>query len=274
MKPARRITHLRDRAVLEAFLRRNPALHIYSLGDLDDFFWPRTHWYGLLDESHLRQVVLFYRHEDLTTLLALTDQRIDEMGELLGGLRDRLPARFHAHVSPGLAPVLQQTHALEPHGLHYKLVMVESGRLDEVQSGDVERLSQADLPELRAFYRESYPGNWFAPRMLETNLYFGIRRGGRLVSVAGIHVYSARLRVAALGNVATHPEHRGAGLATRTCARLCRELRATVDTIGANVRADNTSALACYQRLGFARVADYEEHMAGPLGESRTAKGS
>jgi ribosomal protein S18 acetylase RimI-like enzyme len=42
-------------------------------------------------------------------------------------------------------------------------------------------------------------------------------------------------------------------------ARLCRELLATVDQIGLNVRADNAAAIACYPRLGFARGASYEE---------------
>ena len=40
---------LHDKAVIEGFLRRNPLLHIYPLGDLDDFFWPHTTWYGLQD---------------------------------------------------------------------------------------------------------------------------------------------------------------------------------------------------------------------------------
>lgn len=30
---------LHDKARIEAFLRKNVYLHIYSIGDLDDFFW-------------------------------------------------------------------------------------------------------------------------------------------------------------------------------------------------------------------------------------------
>jgi ribosomal protein S18 acetylase RimI-like enzyme len=36
----------------------------------------------------------------------------------------------------------------------------------------------------------------------------------------------------------------------------------TVDLIGLNVRADNVAAIACYRRLGFTVVAEYEEYMA------------
>jgi len=39
-------------------LRRDAELRIYSLGDLDDFFWPATTWYGWEDGGQLQEVVL------------------------------------------------------------------------------------------------------------------------------------------------------------------------------------------------------------------------
>jgi predicted GNAT family acetyltransferase len=96
--------------------------------------------------------------------------------------------------------------------------------------------------------------------MLETGFYFAIRRGGSLVSVAGVHVCSPQYRVAALGNITTRPDFRGQGLATAVTARLCQELRsAGIESIGLNVHAGNPGALACYQKIGFERVADYGE---------------
>jgi len=65
--------------------------------------------------------------------------------------------------------------------------------------------------------------------------------------------------VAAIGNVATSPLHRGKGLARAVCARVCAELRDDVDHIGLNVDQDNHAALKCYQSLGFERVSSYEE---------------
>src|SRR5947208_10651053 len=97
--------------------------------------------------------------------------------------------------------------------------------------------------------------------MLETGFYFGIHRGDVLMSVAGVHVFSQRYKVAALGNIATHPDARGQGLATTTTARLCQELlRAGIEHIGLNVRADNRGAIACYEKIGFERVAGYGEY--------------
>ena len=95
--------------------------------------------------------------------------------------------------------------------------------------------------------------------MLETGRYYGIRNGRTILSVAGIHVYSPRYRVAVVGNVTTHPDYRGRGLGTAVCARLCKELLQEVDHVGLNVKADNASAIASYMRLGFERIAAYEE---------------
>lgn len=109
------------------------------------------------------------------------------------------------------------------------------------------------------FYERAYPGNWFDPRMLETEQFFGVREQGRLVAAGGVHVCSEIERVAALGNIACDPERRGRGLATRVTARLCRSLLSRVDHVGLNVLAENTPAIRCYARLGFVHAADYDE---------------
>jgi predicted GNAT family acetyltransferase len=141
------------------------------------------------------------------------------------------------------------------------MALTDRGLLGLVDTAEVVHLGPSDRPALEALYRASYPGNWFDPRMLETGYYFGLRRGGEIVSVAGVHVYSPRYRVAALGNITTLPEYRGQGLAKRISARLCQALLESVDTIGLHVKEDNVAAIACYEGLGFTRVAEYEECM-------------
>jgi predicted GNAT family acetyltransferase len=85
------------------------------------------------------------------------------------------------------------------------------------------------------------------------------------VSVAGVHVYSRQHKVAALGNITTRPDARGKGLATTVTARLCQELlRAGIECVGLNVKADNQSAITCYEKLGFERVADYGAYTVEP----------
>ncbi|SCE86239.1 Predicted acetyltransferase, GNAT family [Micromonospora matsumotoense] len=244
-----------DRAVLAGLLRRDPVLHAYQLGDLDDFFWPYTSWFRR-DE----QVALLYHGAAEPVLLVFAaDRDRSTAAALLDELAPVLPARLYAHLSPGLERALTDRYVVSPAGEHLRMALTDPGRLAGVTaSGEV--LDGADLPALRALYAAAYPGNWFDPRMLDTGHYVGVREHGDLVAVAGVHVWSPTYRVAALGNVTTHPRARGRGLAGAAVAALCARLRDSVDHVTLNVRADNTAAVRLYERLGFTRVARFGEH--------------
>jgi predicted GNAT family acetyltransferase len=74
-----------------------------------------------------------------------------------------------------------------------------------------------------------------------------------------VHVYSRRYRVAALGNIATHPDYRGKGYGKVVAARVCKSLLNDIDHIGLNVKTDNKGAIRCYQKLGFETVGAFGE---------------
>ncbi len=253
------VVELRDRELIAEFCRRRPAVHAYSLGDLDDFFWPHTRWLGWESAGRLEQLVLVYDEPEIPVLLALAEEPAGSMAELLGAAADELPAEVYAHLTPELLPALADYRPTAPSAEHRKLGLVDPSRLDAYADGAAP-LGPDDLEEVLAFYARAYPGTWFEPRMLETRRYVGIRDEAGLACVAGVHVWSPEWRVAALGNVATLPEARGRGLATAACADLCRMLLDDgIDTISLNVRADNAAAIAAYEKLGFAQAADYVE---------------
>jgi GNAT superfamily N-acetyltransferase len=254
--------YLHDKAEVEAYLRRDPYLHLYALGDLDDFFWPYTTWLAWRDGAKVEALMLLYSGGGLPVLLALANEGMEQMRALLESSLRLLPSRFYCHFSPGLAGVAAAAGCrLEPHGHYLKMRLDDANIPGQVNTAAAEQLGPADEADLRLLYGEAYPGNWFDPRMLETGCYYGIRDGGKIVSAAGIHVYSPRYKAAALGNITTHPDYRGRGLSKSVTARLCQELRKTVDYIGLNVRADNAAAVAAYTRLGFVPYAAYEEYM-------------
>jgi ribosomal protein S18 acetylase RimI-like enzyme len=255
-----RAVFLHDRDRIAAFLRRDPARNVYMIGDLDDFFWPYTQWYGLEDGGELREVALLYAGTELPVLLALGEEPA-AMRELVRRVLHLLPARLYSHLGPDVLAAFDGAYDAEPHGEHAKMALADPGRLDPVVALEAVRLSPADLAEVQEFYGAAYPDGWFDPRMLETGQYFGVRRDGTLASVAGVHVYSPAYGAAAIGNVATRPELRGHGLATVATGALCRSLLERTPHVGLNVRADNASALACYRRLGFETVASYDEYM-------------
>jgi ribosomal protein S18 acetylase RimI-like enzyme len=254
-----RVLCLHSKAQIERLLRRNTYLHLYAIGDLDDFFWPYTSWYGLDHEDQIQQIALLYCGPAVPTLLAFTEEPAALMPLFIRELLPLLPRRVYAHLSPDLLPIIEEDYRIERQGRHYKMALTRPELLERIARSEAVALTTADLDELTALYTASYPGNWFDPRMLATGQYYGVRRDDRLVSVAGVHVYSPEYRVATIGNVTTLPSLRGQGLGTIVCAELCRALLLSVDHIGLNVKADNLGALASYRKLGFEPIAEYEE---------------
>jgi ribosomal protein S18 acetylase RimI-like enzyme len=252
------IRPLKDKAGIEAFLRKNAELHVYSLGDLDDFFWPRTTWYGWVTDDGLQDIVLIYGGTGVPTVVGIAEQPA-AMSEWMHEVVPLLPERFYAHLSPGVEDVFRETHRVESHGPHYKMALRNAARLANVECAGAARLKPQDQDELVRLCDESYPGNWFDARMLETGQYFGLRVNRWLVSAAGVHVYSERYGAAAVGNVVTHPAHRNKDYSGLVTARLCQSLLERVHQVGLNVAADNQAAIACYRKLGFEIVAPYGE---------------
>lgn len=250
---------LRDRNAIAAVLRRNAPAHVYELGDLDDFDWPFTRWFGWEAEGALEHAVLLYTQPSVPVLIAIADGPTGSMAALVDRIRDDLPGRIYVHVTPPLLDVLERRFEIEGAEQHLKLALARRDLL-EAERADVEVVRDDDLADLEELYEAAYPGTWFEPRLLATGRYVGIRRDGRLVSVAGVHVHSLRWGVAALGNVATLPELRGQGLARGACAALCLLLLGDgIETIGLNVHRDNAAALSAYMRLGFEPVVEYTE---------------
>lgn len=253
---------LKDKNEIQAFFSKNVPFHLYSIGDLDDFFWPYTTYYAWKENDGLKAVVLLYTETSLPVLLALAEEPTATK-KPLQSITHLLPGRFYAHLSPGLEEVFEGHHSFVSHGRHYKMALTHPALLDVVDTSQVVPLSPNDLEDMERLYEQSYPGNWFEPRMLETEQYYGIRGTVGLTSVAGIHVYSSAYRVAALGNITTHPDFRRKGLGSAATAKLCQSLLETVDHIGLNVQVDNGGAIRCYRKLGFEVIGSYGEWMVG-----------
>lgn len=252
---------LHDQSQIEAFLRQNIPLNLYAIGDLDPLYWPQTTWYGWLDQHDvLGAVGLVYSGLELPCLLALCDESsADAARLLLREVRHLLPPRFYCHLSEPLMPILAESFTLEPQGTHLKMILADQVMLHDVDTSGAMLLTRADLADIQELYADSYPGNWFEPQVLDLGSYFGLRIDGRLVTIAGVHVYSPTQRVAALGNITTHPEARGRGHGRRVTAALVRRLLEDCEQVGLNVKADNTPAIRCYAGLGFRQIAQYEE---------------
>jgi ribosomal protein S18 acetylase RimI-like enzyme len=125
--------------------------------------------------------------------------------------------------------------------------LVATSLLDEPDAQAL-RLGPADVPEMLELVSRAQPGP-FLPRTIEMGAYYGIRRKGRLVAMAG-----ERLRppgFTEISAVCTDEEHRGQGLATRLVRHVAVGIRARGETPFLHAAAVNTGAIRLYESIGF-----------------------
>lgn len=256
------IIRLEDRRRLEKFLRQHPYLHIYALCDLDDFFWPHTTWYGIIENDQLAAICMLYKAINFPVLHALAaPKNRTNLQRLLTGIHQNLPRSIYSHLSLGLKSDLERDWELTHHGEYLKMAYLNEDALAEQSAHKISSITSKMAPELLTLFQAGFSDHTFDPRMLVTGQYLGIWQNGDLVCAGGVHVYSPTYRVAALGNIVTHPTYRGRGMATAITLALCRRLSPNIDHIGLNVKAGNSAALNVYQRCGFRQIAQYEEIM-------------
>lgn len=251
-----------DKERLLRHFRKDPSLFAYHIGDLDPFHFPDTQWAVIYNETvKVEDVVLTYYGGGTPVVLAfgLTDRFESLLSELL----EIAPRRFWCHFQPRSRAVLESACRLSQLRSTWRMTLKEPGaamnRSLQVEGFRVERLDSSHEKALTALYACSFPESFFAPRMLATGKYFGAFDGKKIVAVAGVHFDSTEYRYAALGNIVTHTDYRGRGLATLVTGQLCRELLGEGKQISLNVSATNPPAIRCYENLGFVKTHEFEE---------------
>lgn len=252
------LVQITDRGQLAQYFRQDINFHLYSLGDLDDFYWPDTKCYGIKTSTGIDQVILLYSGEGLPVLLAFSNSNVLDK-HFIDQLVPIIPDQVYSHLSPGLEKQFIRHYSLIDHGLHYKMGLSDLSKVDIVNTASTVLITEDHLTEVQSLFNVSYPDNAFDSRMLKTGHYYGCWKDAQLVCVGGVHVYSQTYNVAALGNITTHPDYRNQGLGRTITAKLCLALRETVDHIGLNVKADNEPALHLYRSLGFQISSNYGE---------------
>ena len=120
--------------------------------------------------------------------------------------------------------------------------------LPDRRAFDRVELGPADAADMLALVQRTEPGPFFA-RTHELGRYIGVRRGGRLVAMAG-----ERLRAPGfveVSAVCTHPDVRGEGLGAALTLEIAHAIRERGDEAFLHVLQTNESALRLYRKLGF-----------------------
>lgn len=126
----------------------------------------------------------------------------------------------------------------------------------------VRRLKPADAHLLQALFANQSEGpDSYHPSQLENpGVFYGAFADDQLVAVAGTHIVSPVMSVAAIGNIFTHPAWRGRGLCAQVTQAVSAHLvREGLDLIVLNVSASNNAALHCYEKVGFLYHCQYLE---------------
>jgi predicted GNAT family acetyltransferase len=155
-------------------------------------------------------------------------------------------------VAPGTAVATIRVPGAVPHTWElirsFEVVQMIAEHQNGVDDPDVVALDRADVPEMVKLALETNPGPFLA-RTIELGDYFGIRRDGGLVAMAGerLHV-SGWTEISA---VCTAASHRGQGMASRLVRAVLAGIERRDERAFLHTGTANTVAIGLYEALGF-----------------------
>lgn len=254
VEPGLQVRATRDRALLLSFLDRDRLFAAYAIADMDDSEFSRTRWGVVFEDDEPVAVAMEYR--------GLSPQPLFVMGTP-EGVKAVLaevvrPRVAYLAAKPEVVPAVSQVYRVEPAAVMVRM-SVDRATFTPV-FGDVVRLDAADTRHLNRLYDLGLTA-WLPAESVDAGIYYGVRRGSRLIAAAGTHVIGPMYGIAAVGNVFTDREYRGQGLAKIVTSAVTERLLKAVDQVVLNVRADNPPALATYRALGYAEHTRFDERL-------------
>jgi len=253
------IAEIKDKKRIHEFLLKDPYLHLYELGNLQEKLFRKITWYASSEKGKIRSLSMLYPSEDRSIFFLIENQDTKAAFELASFIAAKLPDRLYCHVSENVIAALEPAYTVSKPVTYIKMKITGDILLDAAckYRDYTYRVNKNDFEPLREFLLSVNPAAFFNRAMLETGRYFCIRKNGEIKAMAGVHFYSEEYGSAAIGNVAVAEKHRGRGLAKSVTASLCRDLWPCVKYIGLNVRADNAAAIKAYTDIGF---VDHSRH--------------
>lgn len=244
-----------DRAELAALLAADRYYAAYAIGVLEDSAFPRSEWV-IADgpepgpgEARPRAIGAVYRgYQPSFGFLMGPSPLVRRV--LADGLR---PHQVFFSCRPSHLDEVRTFYKTGPEDLMIRMRVTAATfrpggagsrprrpvRLTSHQVGTVNRLYARDV------------GAILTRALMDEGIYYGIFEGAELAAVAGTHFIAPTHGIAAVGNVFTHPDFRGRGLAKACTSAVTAALLNHCQDVVLNVHADNEPARRAYQRLGF-----------------------
>jgi ribosomal protein S18 acetylase RimI-like enzyme len=259
------IRELTEPDIIREYLNSDRLYTPYALGDLEPALFPLCRWW--LAETPLADIdagwALVLHFSGLTPHAVVCVGEASGVGLLLA--KTPLPEQIYLicraeHMAPA-----RNTWSLPAPRLMARMVLAPD-QFRPTPSDSVSRLTMEHLDDLQTLYAvDDKAADAFAPYQLADGLFFGVEVDGRLVSVAGTHLIAPTERIGAVGNIFTHPDHRGRGYAAACTSAICAELLTQELTVVLNVGVKNTPAIRLYERLGFREYCTYYETIGNKI---------
>lgn len=248
-----------DRALLAAFLERDRLYAAYAICYLEEREFGRTRWGVAYDGDEPIAIGMEYTGPTPQPLFVMGQE--DGIGAVL---RDVIrPRAAYIGAQSAVLPAVEAHYRVDP-GPQMVRMWVDRSRFRPYPA-TVQRLLPVEIGELNRLYQLGFAA-WLPSSAIADGVYYGMRVNGQLVAAAGTHVVSPAARLAVVGNVLTHADHRGRGFATAVTGAVTADLLRTSDQVVLNVRSDNPPAINAYRRLGYAEYARFEERLIHRLG--------
>jgi len=247
---------LTDQSQLLAYLETDRLYAAYAIGDLEPEMAEQCTWAGAVEAGRIRALALHFRGLAIPALFLMGEP--DGLRAIFE--RTLRSERVYFTCLDAHLPVTREFYRWDYEEPMWRMAV--SAAAFRPTGGDCARLAPGCADQLMALFALG-GGDAFTPAQMAQGVFYGILVDGRPVAVAGTHLVSPTYRVAAVGNVFTHPDFRGRGYGTSATSAVVAELlRGGIQDIVLNVSQANAGAIRVYERLGFTRYCPFVEGTA------------
>ena len=243
------VRRLRDREAIRLLLESRPVYTAYALGQLEPHLFPLSEWWLAEGDGGTapvggRALLLHSRGGLGNALFALGDAApLTALLCLHPGPRNAFATCEAEHIG-----VLRRFFRLSQERPMLRMkVTPDTFRPPE---GEARRLRGREVRLVNRLYNAEGAVASYTAYQIEEGVYFGAHVGERLVAVAGTHSVSPAHGVAVVGNVYTHPRHRGRGLGALVTGAVTAAVIEACPLVVLSVDPRNRAAVRAYQRLG------------------------
>ena len=129
------IVSVHSKTELEKYLLPNRPVHVFQIGDLDDFFGPFTQWFAGKEGEEISALVLLYTALEIPILIAMDNHNTAGMVALLAGISHLLPSRCYTLISLELIERLRQAYTIASQGEHYIMAQKDMHTVRQTDPG-------------------------------------------------------------------------------------------------------------------------------------------